>query len=288
MGLIVVSLVAGVSVGWLLGGRLTRLAAVRFRGWRLLLAAAAAQLVGSVLTGRVYAAGLVVSAALASAFLARNRRLPGILLIAGGLLLNAVVVAANGAMPVSRPAAVSAGVDLSPILAGADPRHQVAEVDTRFAAFGDVLAVRLPFRPEVASPGDVAVALGLAVLVVAGMRRAPRPYRPGLRSVPRPAAERTTPGASPELRHWTATAPATHGRIDHGETLTQAQGPGQEQGQSRQEAQRLTRGGRPAGPPGPVGPVPTTALVGPELRGPQIDGTDLDTYLAQPDDEPVT
>jgi hypothetical protein len=51
---------------------------------------------------------------------------------------------------------------------------------TRLHLLGDVVAVPLPGRPEVASPGDVAVSLGLALMVVAGMRRAPVRYQPGL------------------------------------------------------------------------------------------------------------
>lgn len=180
MGLIAATLVAAYAAGALLGGNLPRLAALRLRSWRLLAAAAAAQLVGALLGGPWYAVGLAFSAAAMVGFLTRNRRLPGVPLIAGGLLLNAVVVLANGAMPVSAAAGRTAGVDLSAVTGGSDPRHELSGPDTRLRWLGDVLPVPLPVRPEVASPGDAAVCGGLALFIVAGMRRAPVRYRPGL------------------------------------------------------------------------------------------------------------
>lgn len=190
MGLITVALVAALGVGALLGGSLSRLGAVRLRGWPLVGAAAVVQLAGALLPSRFYAAGLGLSALLALGFLGANRRFPGIALVAGGLLLNTAVVAANGAMPVSTAAAARAGVDIGAIAAGDDPRHELADRRTAGRALGDVVPVALPLRPEVASPGDVTVAVGLALLVVGGMRRAPLRYRPGLVATRRPPAPR--------------------------------------------------------------------------------------------------
>jgi Family of unknown function (DUF5317) len=180
VGLVAVSLVAALGVGALLGGSLRRLGTRRFGGWPLLLGALAVQLAGYLAGGASYTGSLIVSAALTLAFLALNRRLPGVALVSVGLLLNAVVVAANGAMPVSRPAAVAAGVSVSTVADGTDPHHEISGAGTRLHLLGDVVAVPLPGRPEVASPGDVAVSLGLALMVVAGMRRAPVRYQPGL------------------------------------------------------------------------------------------------------------
>lgn len=180
MGLVVVSLLVSLVLGAVLGGSVSRLATLPFRGWRLLIGAATAQLISSMTSGWAYAVSAAVSAALALGFLGRNRRLPGLALVAGGLLLNAGVIAANGAMPVSENAAAAAGIDLEAITAGADPRHELAGGGTWLPWLGDVLPVRLPIRPEVASPGDATVAVGLALLVVTGMRRAPVRYRPGL------------------------------------------------------------------------------------------------------------
>jgi hypothetical protein len=103
------------------------------------------------------------------AFLARNRRARGTGLVAVGLLTNALVVAANGAMPVSPQAADRAGVGVLEVLTG-DRRHELEGPDTRLRALGDVVPVPLPWRPEVVSAGDVLVAAGLGQLVFLGMR----------------------------------------------------------------------------------------------------------------------
>jgi hypothetical protein len=87
-----------------------------------------------------------------------------------GLLANALVVGLNGAMPVSESAAGRAGTTTQDILTGADARHELADRHTRLGFLGDVIPVPAPWRPEVVSPGDIAVAAGLAQLVLLGMR----------------------------------------------------------------------------------------------------------------------
>ncbi len=230
MSLVVVSLALALGTGKLLGGSLTRLAGLPWRGWPLLAAALAVELTGSVTGGRWYAASLALGAAVMLAFLARNRAVPGVPLVCLGLLLNAAVVAANGAMPVSRPAAAAAGVDLREVAAGADPRHEISGTGTRMRGLGDVLPIPVPGRPEVASPGDAVTALGLALLVVAGMRRAPVRYRPGLTAVRR-AVRREVPSSRPIGE--TLIAHRGERRISDGETVPQTQGPREEQGQPR-------------------------------------------------------
>jgi hypothetical protein len=169
MSLVVVVLVAALLLGWATGGTLERLGSMELRSLRLVAAALAAQLLGSVVGGPVYPVGLVASAALVLAFLARNRRARGTGLVAIGLLANALVVAANGAMPVSPQAADRAGVGVLEVLTG-DRRHELEGPDTRLRALGDVVPVPLPWRAEVVSAGDVLVAAGLGQLVFLGMR----------------------------------------------------------------------------------------------------------------------
>ncbi|MCW2606630.1 MAG: hypothetical protein JWO60_1323, partial [Frankiales bacterium] len=120
--------------------------------------------------GRAYAVGLGVSAALAVAFLGLNRGVRGTGLVGLGLVANALVVGANGAMPVSTHAAARAGVSLSDVVYGLDPRHELADRDTRLPWLADVVPVPLPRLPQVVSPGDVLVAAGVGQLVVLGMR----------------------------------------------------------------------------------------------------------------------
>lgn len=169
MSLTVVVLLAAVVVGRLRGGRLTGLAELRLRRTGLLAAALGAQLVGTVLGGAAHAVGLVAGAGLVTVWLAAHRGVRGTGLVALGLGANALVVGLNGAMPVDLQAAGVAGVDLTRVLDGADPRHELAGPGTRLLLLSDVVPVPLPVRPEVVSPGDVLLAAGLGQLVVAAM-----------------------------------------------------------------------------------------------------------------------
>ncbi len=166
MGLVVVVLLVSLAVGMLCGGRLRYLGALVLRSRWLVVGALLVQLAGGVVGGVAYRVGLAVSFALVVLFLARNRGLRGSGLIAFGLLANALVVGANGAMPVSLRAAARAGLSAADLDLLVDPRHQVETAGTRLPALGDVVAVPLPLRPEVVSPGDVAVAAGLGQLVL--------------------------------------------------------------------------------------------------------------------------
>lgn len=211
MALVVLVLVAAVAVGRAAGGK-WGLREPRMRGWPLLLAAVLAQAGGALAGVAGYRTGLAISVLLAGAFLGWNRRLPGVPLLAAGLLLNALVVAANGAMPVSRYAAARAGVAVRAAAAPGDPRHRIADAATRLTALGDVVPVALPPRREVVSLGDCLLAAGLALLVVRGLQ-------------PREKVSR-----SRRARRRGASS----GRRDlDGEGLAQAQGSEKEEGQSR-------------------------------------------------------
>lgn len=188
MSLVVAVLLVVIVVGVATGGSLARLGELELRSPRLAVAALVVQLTGTVVGGPVLAVGLIVSSGLAVAFLVRNRGLTGAGLVAAGLLLNVVVIVANGAMPVSLHAAGRAGTAVEDLLAGTDPRHELAGAQTRLPWLSDVVPVRMPLRPEVVSPGDVLVAAGLGQLVAVAMRsrgrgrgrgrgRAPTPLR---------------------------------------------------------------------------------------------------------------
>lgn len=211
MSLAVVVLVGAIVAGLAAGGSWRRLADLPLRQLWLVVAAVLAQaggaavgLLGVADESTSYVVGLAISAALALAFCARNARVSGVPLVTAGLLLNAVVVAANGAMPVSIVAAYHARVPIAAISAGTDARHEIAGEGTALPWLGDVVPVPLPLRPEVVSAGDVLVVAGLAELVVAGML----PY--------------------PAVMRWRR-------REEHsdGEEGTQASRPQEEQGQPR-------------------------------------------------------
>ena len=181
MLLVICVLFAALGLGWAFGGRLDRLGRLPLRASSLVVAAFVVQLAGALLGGTAYPVGLAVSVLLVGVFLTRNRGIRGTGLVALGLLANAVVVGVNGAMPVSQAAAVRAGVSTQDIASGRDPRHELADRRTRLRAGGDVIAVPLPLRPQVVSPGDVLVAAGLGQLVVVGMGARPGVWHAGRR-----------------------------------------------------------------------------------------------------------
>lgn len=197
MSLVVVVLAVALVLGWARGGSLERLGALPLRSRRLVVGALLAQLVGAVVGGPFYPLGLIVSAGLVVWFLVRNRGIRGTGLVALGLLCNALVVGLNGAMPVSADAAGRAGVGVQDLLTGADPRHELADGDTRLRGLGDVVPVPLPVRPEVVSPGDVLVAAGLGQLVALGM------WGAGATGQARARAQGRPRGALPPLPAWT-------------------------------------------------------------------------------------
>lgn len=186
MVLVAVVLVLAAAAGLLTGGSLGRLGLLPLRRLRLVRSAALAYVAG-VLLGSVWApaqvAALVVTAALAGAFVWLNRGVPGLPLVGLGLAANALVVLVNAAMPVSLQAAERAGIDTASTSVASPPRHEVLDASTRLPWLADVVPLALPGQPQVVSPGDVAVAAGAGLTLYAGLtgrphlRRRSRPPR---------------------------------------------------------------------------------------------------------------
>jgi len=189
--LLVMTLAAAVALAT--GGRFARLADNSLTGVHWLAAAAIGQLLGSVLAGTAYPVGLIGSAVCIAVFLRLNLSHPGVGLLALGFFANAVVVALNGAMPVSAHALARAGLDNSVV---SDARHELSDAATHLPWLGDVVPVALPGLGQAVSPGDVLIAAGAGLLLYSGMggsgriptERAPvwddlepSPVHPGLR-----------------------------------------------------------------------------------------------------------
>jgi uncharacterized protein DUF5317 len=147
------------------GGRFTRLADNSVTGVRWLAAAAIAQFLGSLTGGTAYPVSLIGSGVCIAVFLRLNLRHPGVALLALGFCCNALVVALNGAMPVSADALARAGVGSFV----SDPRHELSDAPTALPWLGDVVPVALPGLGQAVSPGDVLIAAGAGLLVYAGM-----------------------------------------------------------------------------------------------------------------------
>jgi Family of unknown function (DUF5317) len=161
-----------VALGVVLGGSLGRLAETRLRAPWLFLAAIGLQVVAFPVAGLpwrthetvasvlwIASYGLLVVAAVL------NRRIPGVPVVAAGMLLNLAAILANrGTMPVSSEAMQDAGrtaVAQANSIALTDP--SLPWLIDRWAA-----PEWLPLA-NVFSVGDVVIALGAFVIVLAGM-----------------------------------------------------------------------------------------------------------------------
>jgi hypothetical protein len=181
MSLAPILLMLGLVSGLSRGGRVANIGRVRFRfpalvvvGLTLQVALAVAGWAEGGLRRAIGGAGIAVlcgSYVLLAAFVLANRRLPGTLAIATGLLLNLAVIVANGGMPVSLEAARVAGIDPEPYLRVA-VKHRELLPDAPLGFLGDVLPI--PFLRTVVSIGDVVLSAGIFRLVDSLVRYRPR------------------------------------------------------------------------------------------------------------------
>lgn len=168
--------VLAVALSYARGGRLSRLAEAPLRLAWLLLAGLGLQAAVDVaaargLLGDASTHGwllLLASQVLVLGWVVANRHLPGTVLIALGLLLNAVVIGANGAMPVSPEALAALGADPGVTPTG---KHTLLSEGTRLPWLADILA--LPPLRTIISVGDIVLAAGLIPLVHALMTHRP-------------------------------------------------------------------------------------------------------------------
>lgn len=167
----------GIIVGYLIGGRLERLATIQFRWAWLAVAGLLVQLVlfsGSLDDLLGPDAGAVIYVASTAAVLVavlRNIRLPGVPLVAIGAIANLVAIVANGGiMPTTREALAAAGLSPQDGLS-----NSAVVADPALAVLTDIFAVPawLPMA-NVFSIGDVLIGLGVIVVIALGMRATDR------------------------------------------------------------------------------------------------------------------
>ena len=165
----------GVALGLAGGGNLSNLARLKFR-WPLLLVGAVALRYVVIFSplSRVDGAQYVYAASLTVIVLWtiwHLRLLPGVWLVTLGAALNLIVVVANGGrMPVD---ATLAARQLGGILAerGHIGQYAVMGPDTHLGFLGDW--VSLGPLPEAYSPGDVLIAMGIALVILISIHRLP-------------------------------------------------------------------------------------------------------------------
>jgi hypothetical protein len=169
--LFILVVLAGVVAGWLRGGDLSGLAGTQVRGRRTALACLAVQaLVGAAVVRalgmpRTLGAVLLIGALAALVAVARaNGQLPGVPLLALGLLLSLLVTVANLGVPVSAATLQRAGVPTErPLPKRPDAKHVLQGPGARLVLLSDRLAVR-PLR-TVTGAGEVTEFAGLFLLV---------------------------------------------------------------------------------------------------------------------------
>lgn len=191
---IVIFLALAVSV--LRGGRLVNLADIELRSWWLLFVALGLQIGTRFLPDESWAEGtglamVLVSFALLMILVVLNRSKPGMGIAGLGVLMNFVVIAVNGGMPVLAGAAeVASGFTVSdPDLTGSF-KHVLLDGSSRLTFFADVIPLRLAGVGEVISLGDILLALGLGVFLEHELRRPRRFFRRGAQAQPGSAANR--------------------------------------------------------------------------------------------------
>ena len=157
---------AAVIVSYLRGGRLSRIADADLRWSTLLFVGLFLQLgvdraagAGWIGEGEGYLA-LLASQVLVLVWVAVNWWRPGMLLVFLGLLLNAVVIGANGAMPVDPDAITAIGLHGAEVPPG---KHVLMTDETRFPYLADTWP--LPPLRTIISVGDIVLAAGLVPLV---------------------------------------------------------------------------------------------------------------------------
>ena len=169
------AIVFGLLLGLLGGGNLSNLARLKFRWpWLLVGAIVLRYVIIFSPLSRVEGAQYLYALSLALIVLWtvwHLKLLPGVWLVTGGALLNLIVVLANdGRMPVD---ATLAAHQLGGIL---NQRGHIGEYvlmgpNTNLSFLGDWLS--LGGLPEVYSPGDVLIGMGIALVILVSLHRVP-------------------------------------------------------------------------------------------------------------------
>lgn len=211
----------------LFGGKMSRLAYVRFRAWWILVVALLAQILiieifpdaDRTLLEAVHIATYVA----AGAFVAINWRVPGLLIIAAGGAMNGITIALNGGqLPASRPALEMAGIEI----AKGEFINSGVVKDPVLPIFGDIFVWPEPFPfANVFSFGDALIVIGVfyGAHKIAGSRLVKKPWQmPG--DVADAEADESAMDASDDVKP--ATAPpnrARHARPRHAAVETAAE-----------------------------------------------------------------
>jgi hypothetical protein len=169
---VLVSIALAVAASYARGGRLHRIADAPLRWSWLLFLGVVLQVVVDLGAARGFLpdAGwssyllLLTSQLVVLGWVVANWHLPGMRLVTIGLALNALVISANGAMPVDPDAIRALGIDGATVPPG---KHTLLDDQTRLPWLADIWP--LPPLRSIISVGDVVLAAGLIPLTHALM-----------------------------------------------------------------------------------------------------------------------
>jgi hypothetical protein len=177
-----VTILLGMAAGYALGGRLGNLSQMHLKHTWLVLASFLPQFViftplGEGIDESVSVAIHLVTYVMLLAFIALNRRDPGITFAGVGVVANALVIFANGGYMPASPRAL----DYAGFVTTSETHYNSAVADhgVRLLMLGDVMATPdwVPLVSNVFSVGDVLIAIGVAIVIAQGMRGS-APARP--------------------------------------------------------------------------------------------------------------
>jgi hypothetical protein len=170
MAPVLITLVFTVGIGLLAGGRLAGLSGMRFR---LVPAALAGLLLQFLVPPGIWQQVLLfASFLLLSAFAVANIKIPGFTLILAGIVMNFLVIGVNAGMPVPRWSLERSDQiqELQFLIEHGGAKHHLATEEDTLMFLADVIPLPSPIRQSV-SAGDVVTYVGVAYVIVAGMRR---------------------------------------------------------------------------------------------------------------------
>ncbi len=165
----------GLIIGWFRNGKLKNLGRISLPGWPLIFLAVLIQTViwidfttGSDFLTPLYPILYVLSFVVLVVFFFLQGRQAGFIMIGFGILLNLVVITANrGMMPVDTdymPTEVAEELEAGE----KSPFHAPMTDETWLAFLGD--RIRIPYRNQLLSIGDIVIGAGVIILIQNGMQ----------------------------------------------------------------------------------------------------------------------
>lgn len=208
MVLILGALALGLLLGLALGGSWRGLAEIQFRWWPLAFVGLVLQFLPvPSMPGRLdewLSVGLLIASyVVLLVFVAANIRLPGFPLLAVGFALNAVVVSANGGMPVSEQAVRDAfgpgyESERQELIERGGRKHHLATEEDVLTPLADVIPLGSPIN-QVLSVGDIVWLAGTVWMIAGAMRSGASggtsTVRPGSQRAGARRLDPTPPGA---------------------------------------------------------------------------------------------